>query len=63
MYQDSKRIRKHRATLSLDDYEQDLINALVNYTGMEKAHILRALALAEARELLLPESILATAVS
>jgi hypothetical protein len=63
MYQDAKRIRKHRSTLSLDDYEQDLINALVNYTGMEKAQLLRALALTEARELLLPESILSAAVS
>lgn len=63
MYPDAKRIRKHRSTLSLDDYEQDLINALVNYTGMEKAQILRTLALAEARELLLPESILSAAVS
>jgi len=63
MYQDSKRIRKHRATLSFDDYEQDLINALVNYTGVEKAQILRVLAMTEARELLLPESILSTAVS
>lgn len=63
MYPDAKRIRKHRATLSLDDYEQDLINALVNYTGMEKAQLLRALAMTEARELLLPESILSAVVS
>lgn len=54
MYQDTKRIRKHRTTLSLDDYEHDLINALVNYTGMEKAQLLRTLVLNEARELLLP---------
>ncbi|WP_317633742.1 hypothetical protein [Pseudomonas phytophila] len=43
MYTDAKRIRKHRATLSLDDYELDLINAQVNYTDMEKAQLLRAL--------------------
>jgi len=58
MYQDPKRIRKHRATLNLDDYEQDLIKALVNYTGMEQASVLRTLALSEARELLLPEPML-----
>ncbi len=63
MYPDAKRIRKHRATLSLDDYEQDLINALVNYTGMEKAQLLRALVMTEARELLLPESILSAIAS
>lgn len=63
MYQDAKRIRKHRATLSLDDYEQDLINALVNYTGMEKAQLLRALAMTEARELLLPEPMVSATAS
>jgi hypothetical protein len=63
MYQDSKRIRKHRATLNLDDYEQDLIDALVNYTGIEQANVLRSLAFIEARELLLPELSLAAAAS
>lgn len=52
MYQDSKRIRKHRATMNLDDYEQALIVALVNYTGIEQAELLRRLALEQARELL-----------
>lgn len=63
MYQDAKRIRKHRAMLSLDDYEQDLINALVIYTDMEKAQLLWALALTEARELLLPELMLSATAS
>lgn len=61
MYQDSKRIRKHRATLNLDDYEQELIKALVNYTGLDQAQVLRTLAMAEAKELLLPELIVQTA--
>lgn len=52
MYQDSKRVRKHRATMNLDDYEQALIVALVNYTGIEQAELLRRLALEQARELL-----------
>jgi len=52
MYQDSKRIRKHRATMNLDDYEQALIVALVNYTGIEQAELLRRRALEQARELL-----------
>ncbi|RRV04421.1 hypothetical protein EGJ27_21525 [Pseudomonas sp. v388] len=63
MYQDAKRIRKHRATLSLDDYEQDLITALVNYTGIEKAQLLRALVMTEARALLLPETTLTALAS
>lgn len=56
MLTDTKRIRKHRATLNLDDYEQGLINALVNYTGLSQAELLRLLAMTEARELLLPSS-------
>jgi hypothetical protein len=61
MYQDSKRIRKNRATLNLDDYEQALIDALVNYTGLDQAILLRQLAMQEARELLLPQSMLGQA--
>lgn len=43
MYADAKRIRKHRGTMNLDDYEQDLITALVNYTGLSQAEVLRKL--------------------
>lgn len=56
MYPDPKRIRKHRATLNLDDYEQGLIDALVNYTGLCQAELLRRLAMSEARDLLLSEA-------
>jgi len=61
MYQDSKRIRKNRATINLDDYEQALINALVDYTGLDQATLLRQLAMQEARELLLPQNMLGQA--
>lgn len=61
MYQDPKRIRKHRATMNLDDYEQALIIALVNYTGIDQADLLRRLALEQARELLLSEPMLGLA--
>ncbi|WP_313552399.1 hypothetical protein [Pseudomonas sp.] len=61
MYQDSKRIRKNRATMNLDDYEQALIDALVNYTGLDQATLLRQLAMQEARELLLPQNMLGQA--
>ncbi|MEX6717510.1 hypothetical protein AB2C92_07245 [Pseudomonas aeruginosa] len=61
MYQDPKRIRKHRATMNLDDYEQALIVALVNYTGIDQADLLRRLALEQARELLLSEPMLGLA--
>lgn len=63
MYPDPKRIRKHRATLNLDDYEQGLIDALVNYTGLSQAELLRRLAMSEARDLLLPESNVEQAVA
>lgn len=43
MYADAKRIRKHRATMNLDDYEQGLVTALVNYTGLSQAQLLRKL--------------------
>lgn len=29
--------------MNLDDYEQDLITALVNYTGLSQAEVLRKL--------------------
>jgi len=56
MYADPKRVRKHRATLNLDDYEQRLIDALVAYTGLSQAELLRRLAMSEARDLLLSDS-------
>lgn len=55
MYQDVKRIRRHRATVNLDCYENDLITALVNYTGISQAELLRTLAMRAAKRHLLGE--------
>lgn len=52
MYQDPNRIRRRYAALNLDSYEASLIDALVNYTGVEKATLIRQLVLKEATETL-----------
>ena len=52
MYQDSKRVRTRYAALNLDQYEAQLIDALVDYTGIERASLLRQLVLKEALETL-----------
>lgn len=54
MYQDPKRIRKHRVSLNLDDYEAAVINALVNYTGTDRSSLLRQMLIAQAEAALLP---------
>lgn len=54
MYQDPKRIRKHRVSLNLDDYEAAVIDALVNYTGTDRASLLRQMLIAQAEAALLP---------
>ncbi len=56
MYQDPKRIRKHRVSLNLDDYEAAVINALVDYTGTDRASLLRQMLIAQAEAALLPTS-------
>lgn len=63
MYQDPKRIRKHRVAINLDDYEAALINALVDYTGTDRAGLLRQMLIAQAEAALLPSntSMVATA--
>lgn len=54
MYQDPKRIRKHRVSINLDDYEAAVINALVDYTGTDRASLLRQMLIAQAEAVLLP---------
>lgn len=54
MYQDPKRIRKHRVGINLDDYEAALVQALVNYTGHDRASLLRQLLIAQMEAVLLP---------
>lgn len=56
MYQDPKRIRKHRVSINLDDYEAALINALVDYTGTDRAGLVRQMLIAQAEAALLPSS-------
>lgn len=52
MYQDPKRIRSHKATVYLDDYELAIVEAHANYLGVPKASLLREMAIKEAREAL-----------
>jgi hypothetical protein len=52
MYADPALIRKHTVKLSLNDREAALVDALVAYTGEEKAAFIRALILDRAMEVL-----------
>lgn len=52
MHQDTRRIRSRYAAINLDEYEAKVIDALVDYTGMSKATLLRQLVLKEALETL-----------
>lgn len=54
MYQDQKRIRKNRVSINLDDYEAALIQALVDYTGADRAALVRQMLIAQAELALLP---------
>ncbi len=52
MYQDPKRVRTRYGTINLDQYGRRLIDALVDYTGIDKAVLLRQLVMKEALETL-----------
>lgn len=45
MYSDPTRIRSHTIKVRLSDRENDLIDALVNYTGEQKAVLIREMVL------------------
>ena len=62
MHQDSRRIRHRYAAINLDDYEAKLIDALVDYTGLSKATLLRQLVLKEALDTLGVSDIVASSV-
>lgn len=49
MYADPSLIREHVVKIRLNDTEADLIEALVNYTGQQKAPLLRDMLLEQAR--------------
>ena len=48
-YTDPSLIREHVVKLRLNDNEADLINAWVNYTGQQKAVLLREMLLKQAQ--------------
>jgi hypothetical protein len=52
MYSDPALIRKHTVKLSFNDNEAALVDALVRYTGEEKAAFIRSLILDRAQEVL-----------
>lgn len=49
MYADPSQIRQHTVKLSFNGLEHDLIQAWVNYTGGQKAALIRDLILEQAR--------------
>lgn len=52
MYPDRKRVRQHRLTVRVDDYEMDLLNAMANYQGEQLSTLLRELLMREAQQVL-----------
>lgn len=48
MYTDPQRVRRPYARLNLDRYESKLLDALVEYTGMGRAELIRQLVMREA---------------
>lgn len=49
MYSDPSNLREHVVKLRFNDRESELINAWVNYTGQQKAALLREMLLEQAR--------------
>jgi len=54
MYQDPTKIRSHVVKLRFSDEEYQLIQAVINYTGEQKAALLRGLVLESAAEIVSP---------
>ncbi|MCM2131441.1 hypothetical protein [Larsenimonas rhizosphaerae] len=52
MYRDTRRLKTARIGINLDEFEDDLIDALVAYTGTEKATLVRELVMRAALDLL-----------
>ncbi len=52
MYSDTALIRSHRVNLSFNEREAELVNAVCNYTGQEKAAFIRDLVLDRVQEVL-----------
>lgn len=56
MYADPQKIRSHVVKIRLSQEEHDLIQALVNYTGEQRAPLLRELVLEQAQAVLFGDS-------
>ena len=52
MYTDPAKIRSHTVKLRLNDEEYKLVNALADYTGEQKAVLLREIILEQAASLI-----------
>ncbi|WP_445620635.1 hypothetical protein ACUN8C_01620 [Kushneria sp. Sum13] len=52
MYRDPRRLKTARIGINLDQFEDDLIEALSAYTGIEKATLARELVMRGALEML-----------
>lgn len=63
MYTDPALIRKHFVKLAFNDNEAALVDALVRYTGDEKAAFIRSLILQRAEEVLFHASQSASAMA
>ena len=51
-YPDPKRVRDHRLTLRLDDYEHKLVQAMAEYQGEQLSTLVRDMAVREAEQVL-----------
>jgi uncharacterized protein (DUF1778 family) len=51
-YPDPKRVRSHRLTLRLDEYEHKLLQALAEYQGDQLSTLLRDLVMREAGQVM-----------
>lgn len=56
MYTDPSQIRQHVVKLRFNETEAELIDAITNYTGQQKAALLRELLLEQARLVLAGEA-------
>lgn len=56
MYSDPALIREHVVKIRLNDTEAELIAAIVNYTGQQKAPLLRGILLDQASKVLAGEA-------
>lgn len=56
MYPDPSRVRTHKVTLRLDQYEHKLVTALAEYQGEQLSTLLRQMALREASQVLAGEA-------